>query len=167
MPQKKVLLAVVILTVALLGGCTTVPGKITFDPYLPLEQTTSVIFSDAIMVQQYNGINVYQDWYPNNKTRKNTVALPAGETEIVLNIRATFNLGNNYYYTLTGENLPLKYNFEAGQTYNINVVLYYDSESAVERFFGGGKRVIRLGIWSGTTLGTREEALVLWDLKEI
>jgi hypothetical protein len=165
MLKKKTLFAMFIVSVVLLlGGCFTAPkpGNIVFDPYLPPERTAVVIFNGTIRVQEYNGINISEDWYPDDKARENTVTLPAGQTTLLLNINSYFEIGRTIY-RVRAEDVQLSYNFEPGETYFLGI--YAETEdNYLVRITIGGRYTWGLGIWSGSKQGYRDDAIKYWDL---
>jgi hypothetical protein len=95
-------------------------GTIVYDQSLPPEESTLVAFGDTIYVMEYNGIAVREAWYPDGKYRINRVTLPAGETSILFDYRSTVRQGD-YTYTLRGNGIELRFNFEAGKEYTVGI----------------------------------------------
>jgi len=161
--RKNIFLTVVIFSVLLLFGCGTPPGKVTYDPDLPKEKTTLVVFADSIQVQQYNGIDVKESWYPNGKWRKNTVTLPGGPAVIVFNCWFSVSQGNTIW-TFKQEELELRYDFEAGKEYT------FSPYSEKTGFLGLGKIKIGVAIWdyaaTGNVSGQKSKAVKFWELGE-
>lgn len=162
--KKIIYLLVVVSVVWLISGCGGLPGKkIVFDPDLPEENATIVVFSKEIEVMQYNGIDVYDTWYPTKFLRKNTVTLPAGPTTIVLNLVMIIKTGNTNKY-IEKDNITLRFDFEAGKE-------YYVGANAEVAGLGGlilGKRIIGIGVWSGSRNDdNKDRAIKYWELGEV
>jgi hypothetical protein len=124
---KKYVLATAVFCAALMVfGCGTIgaiarqasAGTIVYDETVPAEQSALIVFSDTIHVLEYNGIAVEEAWYPNEKYRINKVTLPAGETSIRFNLRASISQGN-YITNISADDIELRFNFEAGKEYTV------------------------------------------------
>lgn len=131
--QKKLFTGLIVFTALLMIGCSTPPGKVTYDPELPPEKTTKVIFEETIKVTQYNGIDVLEAWYPKGKARKNTVTLPGGNSTIIFNLNAAITIGNTTYF-IEAKDLELRFDFEAGKSYTFGV---YTEKMGAQTFFLG------------------------------
>lgn len=95
-------------------------GTIVYDQSLPPEESTLVVFGDTIYVLEYNGITVKEVWYPTGKYRINKVTLPAGETSVLFNYSTAIRQGD-YIYRVRGEGIELRFNFEAGKEYTVDM----------------------------------------------
>ena len=159
--HKYLYTVILVFAVLLLPGCSTPPGKITYNPDLPLEKTTVVVFESTIQVHQYNGIDVHEAWYPKGKWRKNTVTLPAGNTTIIFNYWASFKIGNTIYY-LKAEDIELSFNFESGKEYFISI---YKENMGAQTFFLGRFKY-GIAIWDNTIRHNYnvEKAIKSWEL---
>jgi hypothetical protein len=77
--HKYLVLIILVFAVLLISSCTVVmpvsysTGKANFDPSLPPERTTVVVFEGSIYVSEYNGIDVRKAWYPKEERLTNTV----------------------------------------------------------------------------------------------
>ena len=164
--RKNILFFIVVFSVVILFGCGTArtpPGKIVYDPDLPGEKTTMVVFVGSIQVQQYNGIDVKEAWYPNGKWRKNTVTLPGGPAAIVFNCSFSVSQGNTIW-SFKQEELELRFDFEAGKEYT------FSPYSEKTGFLGLGKIKVGVAIWdsaaSNATSGGKDKAIKYWELGE-
>lgn len=159
---------IVCFTALIVSGCFSTPaGKIVYDPELSAENTTYVVFCGTIFVQEYNGINVSDTWYPRGKLRVNRVTLPAGDTTVGINIRGEFSRGNTIY-TIRIDDVQLKYDFEQGKEYTIGL---YIAENTGNFLFPKNK--IMLAIWGKAfpdgSPGRTKPDLILksWELGEV
>jgi hypothetical protein len=134
---KKYAAAAAVCAALLVFGCGTIAGSIAkqasagtvvYDDSLPAEASTLVVIGDAIHVLEYNGIAVEEAWYPNGKYRINKVTLPAGETSLLFNYDSTIKRGD-YTYTLRGKSIELRFNFEAGKEYTVDMYAKFSSSS--------------------------------------
>jgi hypothetical protein len=138
--------AAVLCAVLLVSGCTTIArrlsaGKITYDDSLAPEESVLVVFAYPIHVLSYNGISVEEAWYPNGKYRINRVTLPAGEMSVNFDLKHV--IGNNYYTrTFQGEDIELRFNFEAGKEYTVAPY------TKVEGLFGFVKGEFGVAVWN-------------------
>ena len=161
-----VIVALVFITILICGCFSTPAGKINFDPNLPSEETAYIVISQAIFVKEYNGINVQDTWYKNDKLRVNRVTLPAGEANLLFNIRAAFGRGN-ITYTLRIEDIQFKHNFEAGKEYTIGVYAGPNTGG-----FFSPKQKVYLAIWdrsiSGGNPGNNYGSSIIrsWEISE-
>jgi len=160
--MKKIICSIIIVSAALLVlGCGTPPGKIVFDPNLPEDSAAVVILSDEIFVLQYNGIDVNENWYPKSKRRENKVTLPAGPTVLNFNLSATVQTGRNSFANIARQNMELRFNFEAGETYYVGVY----ANITTFGYLVFGDRKFGIGIWNGTTdRGGKDAAVKYWEL---
>jgi len=101
----KKLLVLVGMSVLLFFSCATKVG-IVFDDSVPLEQTTQIYTYNIGSVTAYNGVAV--GW--KQKVTMETIQIPAGETQLVWDIKTTS--GNTNY---TGKNMVFVYNFQPGK----------------------------------------------------
>jgi len=149
-----------LIAVSLTGCFSLPPGKITIDTELPHEKTAVVVFSSAIYVKEYNGIDVKDTWYPKNifgdDLRKMTITMPAGETHLLFNIYASWSRGNTTY-TFRPKDLELKFDFEAGKEYSVSL---YAGKNEGNFLFP--KQKVILAIWDQT--GKNE--LKSWEIGE-
>ena len=160
--MRKLLFPVILVLPALfIIGCSTPPGKLSFDSDLPPEKTTEVVFADTIVVRQYNGIDVFETWYPKGRYRKNTVTLPAGNTTITFDINAYISVGNVTTH-VTAKNVSLNFDFDAGKSYSIAM---YSEGMGAQTFFLGRKK-FGIAIWDNATKHyyNVEKSLKNWEL---
>ena len=149
----------------LLGGCFSLPGKVTVDPDIPIEESAVVKFYSSVYVKEYNGINVEDGWYRGDGTKNLTATIPAGETHLLFDIYASFDRRNTTYF-FEPKNIELKFNFEAGKEYTVNV---YASKNEGSLFLP--KQKIILAIWDrilSVDDGTSKEDGIVkaWELGE-
>jgi hypothetical protein len=159
MLKKQVCYLIAIVSAVLLFfSCfSTPPGKIVFDPDLPEEQSTVVIFDGTIKVLQFNGIDVKDAWYPKGESRKNTVTLPAGYSAITLNY--SFYMGSVYR-----NNLELRFNFEPEKEYAVGACVFRGESKG---FLKGYNWTHGIGIWNKfSDIGSRDKAIKFWELGE-
>jgi hypothetical protein len=161
MLKKQVCYSTVISAVALLFfSCFSTPsGKVVFDPDLPEEQSAVVIFDYPILVQQYNGIDVKNAWYPKGNNRKNTVILPAGYSTITLNY--SIYIGS---VIISRNNIELRYDFEAEREYSVGSWVVHERS---ESFSRGEKWFYGIGVWTQySDVGKRDKAIKYWEIGE-
>ena len=65
--NKQIFLAIFVFASLLISGCGSSPNIFTFDPDIPVDRTASVLFGYSIQVIQYNGIDVQNEWYPDDR----------------------------------------------------------------------------------------------------
>jgi len=151
---------------AISSATAPAPGVASIDPDISPERAAIVVFSHAIKVKEYNGIDVKEEWYPEGKSRKMTVTMPGGETYLLFDIWASFDRGNTTY-TFNPKDMEMKFDFEAGKEYTVSL---YASKNEGNFLFP--KQRIVLAIWdkiySDANPGNREEAHVIksWELAE-
>jgi hypothetical protein len=173
MLKKKIYLLIIIVSVVLLfSGCNSISkaistGKIVFDPDLPEEQSTVVTFDDTIKVQRFNGADVKDAWYPNDKDRVNKVTLPAGPAVIILSYSIVVGGGeilapSNWrtegvsYTSIRRNNIELRFDFEAGKDYVIGA--YRERGESRKWTYG-------IGVWNKTSeIGEKDKALKSWRI---
>jgi hypothetical protein len=160
MTLKKFIPFVLVIFVALaVTGCSTPPGKIIYDPALPPEKTTYVVFESSIYILEYNGIDVSKTWYPKDLPRINKVTLPAGDTSIRFNLNAFFHPPlTNVNYTVRMDDVELRYNFEAGKEYTFG--FYYKSQGLFK------KHDVGVAIWDYAS-GSKGTMIKSWQLGEV
>jgi hypothetical protein len=161
--KKFITFTMVIFAALAVCACSTPSGKIVYDPALPAEKTTLVVFDSSIYILAYNGIDVSSTWYPNDKLRTNKITLPAGDTSIRFNLRAYFSPPmSNITYNVRMEDVELRYNFEAGKEYTFT--FYYKSQGFLKKYDVG------VAIWDYASLtgsGGQGNMLKSWKLGEI
>jgi hypothetical protein len=154
---------------AILSGCFSLPAKpgvITIDPNHPKEESAVLIFPDFLYIKEYNGIDVESEWYPNDKLRKVTATIPAGDTHLLFDVYMSYSRGNTTY-TFRPKDMELKFNFEAGKEYTVSI---YASKNIGNFIFP--KQKIILAIWdriySDANPGNTEESHIIksWELSE-
>jgi hypothetical protein len=123
--KKYAVLTAILSAVLLVSGCSSLvrqlsKGTIVYDESLSPEQSTLIVLDDTIYVLEYNGISVEDAWYPNGKHRINRVTLPAGETTLLFNFRGVIAQSNRTV-SIAADDIELRFNFEAGQKYNIGL----------------------------------------------
>jgi len=171
MKTEKFIFICIVFTAVSLNGCSLLihtirhqPGEITIDTNLPAEESAVVIFSESILVKEYNGIDVKDAWYPKDRTRKMTITMPAGEAHLLFDIYASWSRGQvNYYFE--PKDVELKFNFEAGKEYTVS--LYAGKNEG--NFFIPKQKII-MAIWdriySDANPGNNEESHIIksWEL---
>ena len=168
MPLRKFVFSLVVVSAALfMSSCFSAPkpGKIVFDPDLPPERASEVLFSANIFVQEYNGIGVKGAWYPENKRRRNTVTLPPGQTTIIFNYSLAIDRGNVIYH-VNLEDIELRFDFEVGKFYSVGA--YIENTG----FLGLGKTKFGVAVWDYDIVSDRrgakkENALRSWEMGEV
>ena len=159
--RKFLFPVILVFTLFLVIGCGTPPGKLSFDTDLPPEKTTEVRFSSTIIVRQYNGIDVFETWYPKGKIRGNIISLPAGNTTITFDINAYIQVGNVTTH-VTAKNITLNFDFDAGKSYSIAV---YSEGMGAQTFFLGRKK-FGIAIWDNAVKHNFnvEKSLKHWEM---
>ncbi|GHV86303.1 hypothetical protein AGMMS50230_19180 [Spirochaetia bacterium] len=107
--------------------------------------TATVIFGVGFWVFDYNGADIYDEWYPKGKVttgerhlwRVNKVAVPAGGTTITFDTYFE-TPGWQTTFIFVGQNYELSYNFEAGKEYTL---------ALFARTPAPGQREVYLGLW--------------------
>ncbi|GHV86304.1 hypothetical protein AGMMS50230_19170 [Spirochaetia bacterium] len=124
--------------------------------------TATVVFGTGFRVFDYNGTDVYDEWYPKSKARTghrhlwqpNRIAVPAGGTTIAFD-----------YGFFGGRNIELSYSFEAGKEYTLAVFYqYYNADSP-------RKSGLYMGLWNKADkrgkAGRLDDSLIkAWRLSE-
>jgi hypothetical protein len=90
-----------------------------FDEEVPLEQSAVLKILDSIVVKNYNGIDVKLRYPPRPFQGFASFTIPAGRTTFVMDLD---HIDGGYYSIQTvyrASNIPLSYDFEAGETYRI------------------------------------------------
>jgi hypothetical protein len=169
MLKRKIYFLTVIVSVALLFlSCSSMfkamaTAKITHDPDLPKEQTALVIFNSNIRVQQYNGIDVKDAWYPKGKDIIK-VTLPAGSAAVTLNYSIYFTEGDRIT-EIKRNNLEMRFDFEAGKEYAVGA---YGLRGESKGFLKGYNWTYGIGVWSKTSdVGSRDKAIKYWELGDL
>jgi hypothetical protein len=168
MLKKQVyLLAIIVSVVFVFLSCSSLwdamsTVKITFDPDLPMEQSTVVTFDRTIKVLQYNGIDVKDKWYPNGSERINKVTLPAGSAAIVFSYSIYITEGG--VTTVKRNNIELRFDFEAEKDYAVGEwILRGESKG----FLQGNKWTYGIGVWNKFgDIGEKDKAIKSWELGE-
>jgi hypothetical protein len=106
-------LVIILLTVS----CATAPIN-KFDEELPLEQSALLKIMEYMTVRSYNGIDVRLEQstslFPMAFTN---FAIPPGRATLVMNLYVS--TGSSMVTVYRASNIPLTYDFEAGETYRI------------------------------------------------
>ena len=163
--HKHLFFTVLVFVTLLISSCFTMPGKINFDPGLPPEQTTVVVFEKEIHVKEYNGVDVFDEWQPDMKYRKNTVTLPAGQAAIAFDLFAYFKTGSYSSITIKQEDIELHFNFEAGKTYRMG---FYREIAGGLGSFIMSRYKFGIAIWDNSIEYTtsKNNAIRYWELGE-
>ena len=159
---KYVLLAVIV--VLLLSGCTfnlTSGKKVVYDPNLPKKEGTQVTFGQSIQVQQYNGIDVVDEWYKNRGRREVIATLPGGSSTILLNWSAAYTSGTRRW-ELGRNNVEFQYAFEPRKKYFVGT--YVEEKKTLGLITTGGEAGI--AIWAKDKPGKKSNAVKYWALQD-
>lgn len=139
--RKYCFSGLVVLLVLFIMSCAS-SGDIVYDPDLTPDRTAKVVFTDSIQVQQYNGIDVVETWYPGDKLRKITATLPAETTSILFNVYTNVTVGR-VTYRFKVEDLELNFDFAPGKEYTLGI---YTESMGAQTFFLG-KMKVGIAIW--------------------
>jgi hypothetical protein len=120
-----------------------------------------VVFANTIHVMKYNGAGVEDTWYSNGKYRTNTVTLPAGETLILFIYHFSIVRGDTKI-TITGRNIELCFDFEAGKEYTVASYTKKKGFLLLETEYG-------VAVWNRATTsnpGRVDKSIKSWKLGE-
>jgi hypothetical protein len=111
--MRKIYVVLSVFIFAFFVSCGTTSN--VFDASLPPTETATLTFSAEWTVKSYNGISVELKKPALGSTG---FTIPAGETEIVMDLRYREQRGN-YGTVYTAEDVLFNYNFQAGHEYII------------------------------------------------
>ena len=159
--HNYLLLMILSFIVPLFSSCFTIPRTLILDPNLPPEETTMVVFQQVLCITQYNGIDVRERWYPDEKYREIKATLPAGQTTIIFNYRAETSVGNTTY-RMKADDIELHFDFEAGKKY----IIGFYREAGIETYFLG-KLKYGVATWENSSSSNKKDnAIKSWELGE-
>jgi hypothetical protein len=166
MLRKSALAALAICAALLVSGCASIIGqlsaaKFAVDDSLSPEESAVVVFDSPIHVREYNGVDVENTWYSKGKYRINTVTLPAGETSVLFDYSISIDWGNSIT-TITGEDIELRFNFEAGKEYTVAAYITKKGFLLTKAEYG-------VAVWNHATTGSPgsvENSIKSWKLGE-
>jgi len=120
--MKKYLLLIGILSL-LFSSCWTWSVRV-FDDSTPEEKTARLFPYDVGTVTEYNGITV--NWKKSYSLDDKLIQIPAGETLLQFDVNSRLYF-SNYSFTVRGENILFRYNFQPQKTYVFHLVFHSNS----------------------------------------